>query len=136
MVRPYLAVVGALLLTQGAVSLGLRAAGIELPPLAQAFVNADRLHALVHVAWGLALLLAVGFAPSDRPLATLALGFGLFYSALAIAGIVVYHPFGLELGNGENVFHLVVGPGTLIVGARAARATGPPAQPSAPVSVG
>lgn len=133
--RRYLAVVGGLLLAQGAASLALRAGGVELTPLAQAFVNADRQHALVHVAWGLALLLAISLAPAPRSLAGLALVFGVFYTGLALLGTVVYHPFGLLLGTGENVFHWVVGPVTLLVGARAWRA-GAPAQPSAPVSVG
>jgi hypothetical protein len=136
--RRYLAAMGGLLLAQGTASLALRAGGVELAPLAQAFVNADPLHAVVHVAWGLALLLAALFAPSPRPLAGLALVFGVFYSGLALLGTAVHHPLGLLLGLGENVFHFVVGPITLLLGARAWRASASdaPAQPSAPVSVG
>jgi hypothetical protein len=101
-------------------------------------VNADRLHALVHVAWGLLLLLAVLVAPPGRPLAGLALAFGAFYTGLALLGTAVHNPFGLLLGIGENVFHFVVGPATLVVGAWALRARGPSAlpQPSASVRVG
>jgi hypothetical protein len=133
--RRYLALVGGLLFLQGATSLALAAAGITLTPLVQAFVNADALHALVHVAWGLLLLLAVLVAPTGPPLAGLALVFGVFYTGLALLGTVVHDPFGLRLGIGENLFHFVVGPATLCVGALARRASAPP-QPSAPVRVG
>jgi hypothetical protein len=138
MLRRYLGIVGALLLGQGAISLALRAGGIQLTPLAQAFMNADTLHAAVHVAWGLTLLLAVVIAPRRRPLGGLALVFGVFYTGLALLGTVVDNPFGLLLGIGENVFHFVVGPATLVVGVRGlvAPAGSALSQPSAPVRVG
>jgi hypothetical protein len=49
----------------------------------------------------------------ERGYALLALAFGVFYTALAVLGVVVHHPFGLRLDRGENVFHLIVGPITL-----------------------
>jgi len=60
-------------------------------------------------------------APGERGYALLALSFGLFYTALAVLGVVVYHPLGLRLDRGENVFHLIVGPITLALAAIALR---------------
>jgi hypothetical protein len=79
-------------------------------------VNADPLHAAIHICWGLALLCVLAVRGDDRTLGRLALVFGVFYTCLAVLGVVVHHPFGLQLGAGENVFHFVVGPATLVVG--------------------
>ena len=45
----------------------------------------------------------------ERGYAGLALAFGVFYTALAVLGVVVHHPLGLRLDRGENVFHFIVG---------------------------
>ena len=44
--------------------------------------------------------------------------------ALAILGVVVHHPFGLQLNTFENAFHWTVGPLTLGLGLAAVRASG------------
>ena len=51
-----------------------------------------------------------------RPLVGLALLFGVFYTALAIWGVSVHHPLGLELDLPENIFHWVAGPLSLLLG--------------------
>jgi hypothetical protein len=58
---------------------------------------------------------------SDRGYARLTLAFGVFYTALAVLGLAVHHPFGLRLDRGENVFHLLVGPITLALAVVAMR---------------
>ena len=58
-------------------------------------------------------------------LARLAVTFGIFYVALAILGVVVYHPFGLMLDWGENAFHFTVGPSCLLLGLWALWASAP-----------
>ncbi len=46
---------------------------------------------------------------------TLGFVFGTFYTLLGLLGIVVHDPFGMRLELPENVFHLTVGPTTLLV---------------------
>jgi hypothetical protein len=110
----YLGLLGALLLSQGVASAAARASDAVLPPLVQAFVNADPLHAAIHVAWGAGLLLLAAFVRDGAWLARAGLIFGVFYSALALLGTVFDQPFGLSLGLGENTFHSIVGPTTLV----------------------
>jgi hypothetical protein len=117
----FLLLAGIALTGQGALSLALAAAGAVLPELAQAFV-ADPRHATLHLLWGLVMLVVLGTRYDDaRALTALTLIFGVFYTALAFLGVFVFHPFGLHLGPGENVFHFVVGPTALVVGWRALR---------------
>ena len=71
------------------------------------------------------VLLARGL--DERGCVRLALVFGVFYTALAVLGMVVHHPLGLRLDRGENVFHLLVGPITLALGLLALRAQRMPA---------
>jgi hypothetical protein len=67
------------------------------------------------------MLVLAGRGMSDRGYAQLTLAFGVFYTALAVLGLAVHHPFGLRLDRGENVFHLLVGPITLALGLVAMR---------------
>ncbi len=120
-VRRFLWIVGAALLLQGGLSLVVRALAVPLPDLALAFVNADPLHALVHMAWGLVMLGAVTRITDEVALARLVLTFGMFYTGLAFLGVLVHHPFGLKLDLGENVFHFTVGPLALLFGLWALR---------------
>jgi hypothetical protein len=135
--REWVTIVGGALLGQGALSLAVDFSGVTLQPLFRAFIG-DPLHALIHVAWG-SVMLGLLVARNDRlTLARASLGFGVFYVALAVVGVLVHHPFGLLLGPGENAFHFLVGPGALIMGVwglagahgedptRAATATGQP----------
>lgn len=111
----FLGIAGALLLIQGSASLLRAALGVPVPEVVLDFTNADPLHATIHITWGVILLLALALPMSERARALLVLAFGVFYTALAFLGALVYHPFGLQLGLGENVFHFVVGPLALII---------------------
>jgi hypothetical protein len=119
--RPYLALLGFALLAQGLVSWTLDATDKASNGLPYRFANADPRHAFIHVAWGAVMLIALMRGLDERGCVRLALAFGVFYSALAVLGIVVHHPLGLRLDRGENVFHLLVGPITLAVALTAAR---------------
>ena len=111
LVHAYLLLVGGGLLLEGAVL--LLAAGTHLP---LPFALDDR-HNVLHVIWGIVILAGVTIWRDPRQLATLALVFGIFYTALAIAGVVVTNPFDLALGPGENIFHFTVGLAALAVAA-------------------
>jgi hypothetical protein len=117
----WVASAGALLLAQGALSLLVDTAGVALPALVQAFIG-DPLHAAIHVAWGVTMLGFVGLVRSRKTLSLLTLVFGVFYVSLGFLGLLVHHPFGLILGAGENVFHFVVGPASLVIGVRGLKA--------------
>ena len=106
---------GVMLLLQGALSLVIDLAGLTLTPLLQAFVG-DPLHASIHVAWGIAMLLTLRMRGDRGSLARISVIFGCFYIGLALLGVLVYHPFGLRLGPGENVFHFLIGPASLVFG--------------------
>jgi hypothetical protein len=111
--RPYIAILGATLLGQGLVSWALDWSGHASNQLPNRFANSDPRHAAIHVAWGAVMLVLVARGMDERGYARLALAFGVFYTALAVLGVVVHHPLGLRLDRGENVFHLIVGPITL-----------------------
>ena len=125
--RPYLIVLGATLLGQGLLSWLLDATGIDSNQLPWRFANSDPRHAFIHVVWGAVILVLPLRGLDERGCIRLALAFGVFYSALAVLGIAVQHPFGLRLDRGENVFHLLVGPITLTLGLVALRAQRIPA---------
>jgi hypothetical protein len=119
--RAYLATLGAALLAQGLASWLLDATGNASDEMPYRFANADAGHALVHVAWGGAILALLARGLDHRGCVRLALTFGVFYTALAGLGLAVHHPLGLRLDRGENVFHLIVGPTALAVGLVARR---------------
>ena len=125
--RPYLLVVGATLLGQGLLSWLLDATGSASSQLPWRLANSDPRHAFIHVVWGAVMLVLLLRGLDERGCIRLALAFGVFYSALAVLGVVVHHPFGLRLDRGENVFHLLIGPITLALGIVAARAQRVPA---------
>ena len=109
--RAYGLLVGAALLIEGGALLILEALGFA----------GDTRHSALHVAWGTALLaLLLPRGGRDRAWLVL-LVFGVFYTGLAVAGVVVNSPLGLSLGAGENVFHFTVGPLALGLGMWAAR---------------
>jgi hypothetical protein len=119
--RAYLAALGAALLAQGLASWALDASGNMSDRMPYRFANADPRHALIHVVWGSAILILLGRGLDHRGCVRLVLGFGVFYTALAVLGVAVHHPLGLRLDRGENVFHLLVGPISLAVGLVALR---------------
>jgi hypothetical protein len=116
LVRAYVLALGAGLLLEGGGLLLVNAMALPL-----AVGTNDTRHNLLHVVWGIGLL-AIAVTPQGRAstrVAWAALVFGVFYVALGVLGVVLDRPFGLLLGPGENVFHFVVGPLALVLGARA-----------------
>jgi hypothetical protein len=104
-------VLGAGLLLEGAAL--LFAAAINLPvPYAL-----DNPHNALHFVWGLLILGVLAISRDSSRLVSLALLFGVFYVGLAFAGMVLVNPFGLLFGPGENLFHLIVGTGSLVAAA-------------------
>ncbi|MGN6378204.1 MAG: hypothetical protein ACTHNU_04575 [Gaiellales bacterium] len=120
--RPFIAILGVVLLAQGLVSWALDWSGNASNQLPYRFANSDPRHAFIHVAWGTVMVVLAARGMDERGYARLALAFGVFYTALAVLGVVVHHPLGLRLDRGENVFHFVVGPTTLALGMVALRA--------------
>lgn len=123
--RLYLWLLGAALLVQGIISLVLRVAQIPPPAFTLNFVNADSLHATIHIVWGGVMLALLVDTKRGGPQAIILLGqfFGVFYVALALLGVLIYHPFGLRLDLDENLFHFIVGPTTLLLTIRAMKET-------------
>ena len=116
----YLFVLGLLLFIQGAASLIRQAIDYDAGWLVNGLLNADPLHAAIHIAWGLTMI-ASAFVLNARQIASVALVFGVFYVGLAALGVAVYHPLGLRLDFFENAFHWTVGPLTLALGVGAIR---------------
>jgi hypothetical protein len=115
MLRWYLWLLGGGLFLEGAALLAL--------PLGS--LAGDPRHNLVHVAWGVLIMLLLLVRRDGTWDAAIALIFGAFYIGLAIGGVLLDRPFGLLLGPGENAFHFVVGPLALILGVVAYRADAP-----------
>jgi hypothetical protein len=116
LVRLYVLALGAGLLLEGGGLLLVNALAIPL-----AVGTNDTRHNLLHVVWGIGLV-AIAATPQgvgSTRVAWAALVFGVFYVTLGVLGVLIDRPFGLLLGPGENVFHFVVGPLALILGARA-----------------
>ena len=110
-VRTYLLLVGAGLLLEGAALLLATVIHVGLP------YALDTPHNVLHVVWGLLIVGALVSFRDARAMSALALLFGVFYTALAIAGVWFTNPFGLLLGPGENIFHVVVGLSSLAAAA-------------------
>jgi hypothetical protein len=126
--RLYVLVLGAGLLLDGALLLTLNALGVQVSG-----VNAtDVRHNALHIVWGVALLVVSYFARHGHELRAVwaSLVFGAFYVALGVVGLTIDQPFGLQLGPGENAFHLTVGPLALVLGAWALRTSSPTLVPS------
>jgi hypothetical protein len=115
----YARIVGGFLLFQGVVT-GLF---LLVDPLDEAFpavLDTTRMvpeHSALHVVTGL-LALALLRWGNTRALWWFAAGFGCFYTALGLGGLVTGHHLGLELQPFDHPFHLVVGiTGLLAAGA-------------------
>ena len=117
----YLLALGILLIAQGAGSIVRRAIAYSGPWLVNGLLNADPLHAAIHIAWGSVMVGMILLRGNALRVTGLALVFGVFYVGLAILGVAVYHPFGLQLNAFENAFHWTVGPLTLGLGLAALR---------------
>ncbi|MFL5802253.1 MAG: hypothetical protein ACJ8CR_10995 [Roseiflexaceae bacterium] len=115
----YLRVLMGGLLLQGLGSLLFRLAPAlpaAAPLLVRGIFGIDFWHAWIHIAWGAVGVAILAMRSSRRTDVALALAFGVFYTALGIAGVTLHHPLGLELGWFENSFHLTAGPLTLVLG--------------------
>ncbi|HEX5416848.1 MAG TPA: hypothetical protein VFZ25_14385 [Chloroflexota bacterium] len=121
LLRGYLLLLGGLLLAQGGGSLLRRLASADAGWLINGLLNADPLHASIHILWGGTMLVSMVILPTDRRIIGLALVFGTFYLGFAILGVVIYHPLGMKIDLFENAFHWTVGPLTLGLGLAAAR---------------
>ena len=117
--RWYVVVLGAGLLLEGAALLVLDRLGASL-----ALTTNDVRHNVLHVVSGIALLAVSVLARGGLEIRAVwaAVIFGTFYVALGVLGLTIDHPFGLQLGPGENAFHFTVGPVALLLGAWALRA--------------
>ncbi len=109
LLRGVLWAIGLGLLAQGVLTLAFLAAHVDAWQVTHGVFNRDGRHGALHVAWGLAILVALRVGRSERSLLALGLGFGTFYFGFGVLGILVYHPFGFWLEAGENGFHLIVG---------------------------
>jgi hypothetical protein len=121
LVQTYVWVIGALLVLDSA--LQLLASGLGVPVRVEA---ADWPQGLLHLATGVALLGVSWISRDGYPIrvAWAAVIFGAFYVALGVLGLTIDQPFGVQLGLGENVFHIVVGAIALILGGWALRTLG------------
>jgi len=131
LVRGYLYVLMGGLFLQGVGSLLFRTVSslpAHSPLLVRGVFGIDFWHSWVHILWGAAGLALLIARPGAEVATRLALVFGVFYTTLGVLGVGLHHPFGLQLGNFENSFHLTAGPLTLLIGALAAR-SGSAAQP-------
>jgi hypothetical protein len=118
LVQIYVWVVGALLVLDGALQLLATGLGVLA-----SIGAADWGRGLLHLATGVALLVVSWISRDGYPIRVAWAGviFGAFYVALGVLGLTVDQPFGLQLGMGENVFHIVVGAVALILGGWALR---------------
>jgi len=108
--RLYTAVAGIFLLLQGTSTLAFRL----YPPLDQAFpalLAATQMipaHSTLHIVTGL-LAVVILYRGGQRGAFWFALGFGLFYFGLGLAGILSGHQLGLGLQLFDHPIHLVLG---------------------------
>src|SRR4051795_12623469 len=119
--RLYLLLLGAGLLVEGTAELVLWRLPANAAPALLAAFPPDPPHELIHVTWGLALLLVM-LRGGRAAQACAGLAFAAFYLALAALGLAFHNPFGLQLGAGQNAFHLLVGPLALAAGIQLTRA--------------
>ena len=103
--RIYLQLVAGILLIQGVAVLLLMVLSITLPSPLNRAVPPDGLHAWIHIVWALAL----GVAVYRSKVRQVAVEFYIFYFLLALLGFLSEAPLGLQLGLGENLFHVLIG---------------------------
>jgi hypothetical protein len=116
--RWYLWILMGGLLQQGLVSLVFRlnpSVAAAMPYLVRGVFGIDLWHAWIHIAWGSVSVVILARSSTRQSLIWLGLAFGVFYTALGIAGVQLHHPLGLELDAFENGFHLTAGPVTLLI---------------------
>jgi hypothetical protein len=92
------------------------------PVLLATIMNGNPPHAWLHIVWGAAGLAYLALFRTPGAHVWLGLAFGVFYTALGFAGILLHDPMGMRLAFPENLFHLTVGPLMLLLTWLAARA--------------
>lgn len=108
--RLYTAVAGIFLLLQGTSTLAFRL----YPPLDRALpallatTQMIPTHSILHIVTGL-LAVVMLYRGGERGAFWFALGFGLFYLGLGLAGMLSGHPMGLGLQPFDHPIHLVLG---------------------------
>lgn len=108
--RVYTAVAGIFLLLQGTSTLAFRL----YPPLDHAFpallatTQMIPIHSTLHIVTGL-LAVAILYRGGERGAFWFALGFGFFYLALGLAGMLSGNPLGLGLQPFDHPIHLALG---------------------------
>jgi hypothetical protein len=130
----YLWAVMAGLLVQGAGSLVLdfNVDMRSVVPLPLATVmNGNPPHGWLHVVWGAGGLAWLLLFRSANARLVLGAAFGIFYTLLGFLGLVVHDPLGMRLELPENVFHLTVGPLTLLLTSLASGSVRRPQRPAA-----
>jgi hypothetical protein len=120
--KNYLCWVGWLLLIQGIVSLVFLESGVGAAEATHGLISGDSVHASIHVFWGLIMVAAVLRHLAPSRLTVLGYTFGVFYSLLAVTGVIVHHPLDMELDFGQHVFHIIVGAAGLTLSILARRA--------------
>jgi len=113
--RLYTAIAGIFLLLQGTSTLAFRL----YPPLDRAFppllavTQMVPVHSILHILTGV-LALAVLYGGGERGVFWFATGFGLFYTGLAIYGMVTMQSTIFELKPFDHPVHLLLGAAGLI----------------------
>jgi hypothetical protein len=108
--RLYTAIAGIFLLAQGISTLVFRL----YPPLDQAFPQLLAVtqmvppHSMLHILTGL-LALAALYWGGERGVFWFAAGFGLFYTLLALYGMMTMQPTVFRLQSFDHPFHLLLG---------------------------
>jgi hypothetical protein len=92
------------------------------PVVLSTIMNGNPPHAWLHIAWGTGGLVYLFLFRSFRARITLGFIFGTFYTLLGLVGLFDHHLFGMRLELPENIFHLTVGPSTLLIAWLAQRA--------------
>ena len=122
MTRAYAWLVGVFLLVQGLSTLAARlvpALDAAIPGLLY-HTRMVPSHSLLHIATGLVALAVLRWGAAKARL-RFALGFGLFYVALALAGMATGRALGLGLQPFDHPFHLLLGGLGLLAAALDAR---------------
>jgi Domain of unknown function (DUF4383) len=114
--RFYTAFSGIFLLLQGTSTLAFRL----FPALDEAFpallsiTQMVPVHSTLHILTGITAL-AILFRGEERSAFWFAAGFGIFYTGLALFGMITHHPTILRLQPFDHPFHLFLGAWGLLV---------------------
>ncbi|GAA6621773.1 hypothetical protein [Scytonema sp. NUACC26] len=114
--RLYLWLIGSGLFVQGMVSIVVAITNFHLPAFIHKLIITDPLHSFIHICWGLGIILLLAKRINKPRLVLLALSYGVFFLILGFIGTFIHHPFGMQLGKGENLFHFLSSSVALILG--------------------